>query len=882
VTAGLPSGTVTFFFTDMEGSTALLQALGDRRYAETLETCRRILREVTRAAGGHEINVVGDAYFAAFPRAGDGLRAAVDAQRRILTHAWPGGGPIRLRMGLDTGEAMGAEMDYVGIVVHRAARICAVGHGGQILVSGVTRDLIEEDLPPGVALRDLGRHRLKDLAHAQHLFQVVADGVAADFPPLRSLDARLNNLPLQLTGFVGREREKAEVRRLLLGSRLLTLTGAGGAGKTRLALQVAAETVEEFADGVWLVELAALSDPALVPHAMAAALNETEQPGRSIEDTLASALRDRQALLVLDNCEHLVAKCAHLSEALLRDAPRLRILATSREALGVAGEVEWQTPPLSLPPIAGASAEALTESESVRLFVARAAAGRPGFAVNAPNAQIVGQICRRLDGIPLAIELAAALVRVLSVEQIAARLDDRFQLLTRGSRTALPHHQTLAATMDWSYQLLSETERALLRRLSVFAGGWTLDAAEAICAHDGLGTAGMPALHAQLAAKSLLIVEDQDGETRYRLLETIREYAQDRLVEAGEAAAMRARHRDWYLALAERAQPDLRGPGQGLWLERLETEHDNFRSALEWSATDEGGTDEGLRLAGALRVLWHVHGHFTEGRGWLQTMLARSPDAPAAARADARAGAALLAYRQGDHDGATALFEESLVLFRSLGDSRGTAHALQTLGQIAVARGDLERAGPLLEEALEWCRRAGDNRVAAMALNTIGEVARCRGDYEGARASYEAGLALRREVGDRSGLAVSLGNLGHIALHEGNARRAALLFREALELARELRHKLAAAEYLSGLAGVAVAEGQPVRAARLLGAADGLLSVLGAPLSPPDAAEFEESKAATRAGLPDAAFQAAWAEGRAMPWERAVGYALERTSAGSA
>lgn len=875
----LPAGTVTFLFTDIEGSTALLQRWGDR-YTEALDACRRILRAATEERGGREVGTVGDAYFAAFPRASDALRAAVEAQRGIQAHRWPGEAAIRVRIALHTGEPLSADLGYVGMVVHRAARICAVGHGGQIVVSRVTRDLVEDDLPPGVTMKDLGHHRLKDMAHPQHLFQAAAADLPYEFPPLRSLDARRNNLPLQLTSFIGREREKAEVRELLLTSRLLTLTGSGGAGKTRLALQIAAEVLEEFPDGVWFVDLATLSDPVLVAHAVANVLNVTEQPGRPIEDTLADTLRERRLLLLLDNCEHLVARCAYLSETLLRACPHVRILATSREALGVAGETAWPTPSLSVP--SGQeqpTAERLRDSEAARLFIERAVASQPGLTVTERNAQSVLEICQRLDGIPLAIELAAALVRVLAVDQIAARLGDRFALLTGGSRTALARHQTLAATMDWSYQLLSEAERTLLRRLSVFAGGWTLDAAEVVCSDDGISGTDVLSLQMQLASKSLVVVEARNGEARYRLLETIRQYARDRLVEAGEGATARRRHRDRYLAIAEQAQPELRGQKQAAWLERLETEHDNLRGALEWSHIDGGDTEEGLRLAGALWMFWHVHGHFTEGRGWLQSMLAGSSGASPAARAKAMAGAGFLAYRQGDYDGATALFQESLPLFRALEDSSGAAHALQTLGQIAVARGEFESAKTVLTESLAWCRQAGDKRIMAMALNTIGEVARCEEDYAAARSAYEASLALRREAGDRRGLAVSLGNLGHVALHQEDTRGAAALFREALMLAHELTYKLAIAEYLSGLGGVAVTDGQSARAARLLGAADSLLGVLGAPLSPPDAAEYERSKAAARAALDEKTFETAWAEGRAMTWESAVEYALQRPDA---
>jgi len=872
--AELPTGTVTFLFADIEGSTVLLHRLGDR-YTDALNGYRDCLRAAVEDGGGREVDTAGDAFFAAFARATDALKAAVGAQRGLLAHAWPDGVSMRVRMGLHTGEPLNADVGYVGMVVHRAARICAVGHGQQILVSRVTRDLVEDDLPPDVNLKDLGQHRLKDLAHSQHLFQVVATGLPAEFPPLRSLDARLNNLPLQLTSFVDREREKAEIRSLLPASRLLTLTGSGGAGKTRLALQVAAEVLEEFPDGVWFIELATLADPALVAHTVASALNVLEQPGRPMHETLAEALRDRHLLLVLDNCEHLVDACAHLGEALLRACPRLRILATSREGLGVAGEMAWRVPSLSLPaPQEHLTMERLADCGGVRLFIERAVASQPGLMVTDRNAATVVQICRRLDGIPLALELAAALAKVLSVEQIAARLDDRFRLLTGGNRTALPRQQTLTATMDWSYHLLPEDERTVLRRLSVFAGGWTLEAAEAVCSQDGIEAAQILALQAQLVAKSLVVMEAQNGDARYRLLETIRQYARDRLLEAGEAATVRGRHRDWYLKLAERARPELQGPRQAEWLERLETEHDNLRSALDWTSTEESGAEDGLRLSGALWEFWHVRGYFTEGRGWLESMLARGRAASAAPRAKALAGEGFLAYRQGDYESAIALLQESLPLFRELGDRSGTGHALQALGTIAIHQGDFERAKALLAESLEWCRQAGDKRRMAISLNNMGEVGRCQGDYAAARASYEASLGLRREVGDRRGLAVSLGNLGHVALHEGDSRRAMMFFSEALDLARELMYKLAIAEYLAGLGGVAIAEGQATRAARLLGAAEALLRVLDAPLSPPDLAEYEQSKTATRAVLADSAFAEAWAEGQAMSLEQAIEYGL--------
>src|SRR6516225_8299379 len=464
-------------------------------------------------------------------------------------------------MGLHTGEAISSTGDYIGLDLHRAARICSVGHGGQILVSETVKVLISPDPPADASVWDLGVHRLKDLRDPEHLFQVVHPDLAADFPSLKSLDARPNNLPIQLTSFIGREREKAEVGRLLFISHLVTLTGSGGAGKTRLALQVAAEGLEEFPDGVWFVELAALSDPNLVLKAVASVLSGLEQPGPVMTETLADSLRGKSMLVVLDNCEHLVEVCAHLADALLRGCPNLRILATSREALGVTGETVWRVPSLSvpdpqhLPPLDG-----FKEYDAVRLFIDRAVASDPQFAVTISNAPAVAQVCHRLDGIPLALELAAARVRVLAVEQIATRLDDRFRLLTGGSRTAVLRQRTLRATMDWSFDLLSQEERALLRRLSVFAGGWSLEAAEAICSGNGVAASDILDLLTQLVDKSLVITETQSGEARYRLLETVRQYGWERLVESKEAAKIRTRHRNWYLEFAERAEPRLVGP----------------------------------------------------------------------------------------------------------------------------------------------------------------------------------------------------------------------------------------------------------------------------------------------------------------------------------
>ncbi len=455
----LPTGTVTFLFTDIEGSTTLLQRLGDRRYAEVLAEHQRLVRDAFAKGNGQEIDTQGDAFLVAFSRARDAVATAVAAQQALMKHPWTDGASLRVRMGLHTGEPVGATDRYVGLDVHRAARICSAGHGGQILLSDAVSGLAARDLPPGVSLRDLGTHRLKDLREPEHLFQVMHPDLPTDFPPLKSLDALPNNLPRQLTSFVGRDREMAEVKKLLATTCLVTLTGAGGSGKTRLALHVATDVLERYPDGVWLAQLAPLSEPALVPKAVASALDIPEQPARLLTDTVVDYLRSRSLLLLLDNCEHLLQACADLANVLLQACPNLCILATSREALGIAGELTYRVPSLSLPDLKRLpSPESLTQYEAVRLFVERAAFSKPGFQITSSNAAAVAQVAHRLDGIPLAIELAAARVKALPVDVIAARLDDQFRLLTGGSRTGLPRHQTLRATLDWSYNWLSEQE----------------------------------------------------------------------------------------------------------------------------------------------------------------------------------------------------------------------------------------------------------------------------------------------------------------------------------------------------------------------------------------------------------------------------------------
>jgi predicted ATPase/DNA-binding SARP family transcriptional activator len=633
-------------------------------------------------------------------------------------------------------------------------------------------------------------------------------------PSLSSGTTR-HNLPFQLTSFIGREPQVAAIPRLLHGRRLVTLTGAGGCGKTRLALEVAAGQVEEFTGGVWLVELAALADHSLVPQTVGSTLGVREEPGRPLAQTLVEYFGTKSVMLVMDNCEHLLAASAQLVEILLRACPNLRILATSREALGIAGETTCRVPSLSLPDLKRLPpAEELTRYEAACLFTDRATAALPAFKLTDQNAVAVAQVCSRLDGIPLAIELAAARVKVLPVEQIAARLDDRFRLLTSGSRTALPRHQTLRALIDWSYDLLTEPERMLLRRLAVFAGGWTLEAAETVCAGDGLEAQKVLGLHMPLVEKSLVIYEADQGEARYRLLETVRQYGWDRLAAAGETGAVRGRHRDWFLAFAERVDPELQRPDQAVWFARLEAEHDNIRAALAWCQEEVGGVDVGLRLASRCMHFWTVHGHLQEGSEWLTSLLAQRAE-PTVHRSSALSTAGYLAYRQGQCERAAALLEESLALARALGDRRCLGTALSLLGLVTSAQGNSRQAAGMFRESLVHFRELDDKWNITLSVSCLAKLMEQQGEDEQAIALYEEELALARELNYPRHIAWSNLQLGGVLWRQGQYERAARLGEESLARFQELGQR-GTANSLLLLGLVAQGQGDPRRAATLL------------------------------------------------------------------
>ena len=754
----LPTGTVTFLFTDIETSTRLLVQLGDR-YADLLVEHHRLLRAAFQARGGREVDTQGDAFFVSFARAKDAVLAATAAQKAINRHTWSDGVSVRVRMGLHTGEPISSEIGYVGMDVHRSARICSAGHGGQILLSQATGALVQNDLPQGASLRDLGKHRLKDLQHPEQVFQLLHPDLPTDFPPLKSLDALPNNLPIQLTSFIGREKEIEEVKNSFTKTRLLTLTGSGGCGKTRLGLQALADLVDEFPDGVWVVELAPLSDPGLVAQEVASVLGIREESGSllmgegspealsgisddfPLTSKLTEYLGPKQLLLMLDNCEHLIETCATLSDTLLRSCPSLRILVASREALGIAGESTYRVPSLSLPdpknlPEGTDLVSTLATYEAIGLFIDRAVAVQPTFALTNDNATSVAQVCHRLDGIPLAIELAAARVRVLPVEQIIKRIDDRFRLLTGGSRTALPRQQTLRATMDWSYNLLTDAERVLLNRLSVFAGGWMLPAAEAVCAGDSIEEDEVLDLLTNLADKSLVVVEEKSGEGRYRLLETVRQFSRDKLVESGEGERVRNQHLDFFLRLAEQAEPEFRGPDQIVWLGRLEEEHSNLMAALDWSKIGEGSLESGLRLAGALWYFFRVrvYRYNSEYLEMLEELLSVSSGISDSVRAKAFGAAGLLAHQRRSFGRATAFYEESIALSHQTGDKWVEAFALVCLVVLLSEQRDYDRSEALHNESLALFRELEDKWGIAFSSRNFGSWLHNQGDYDRAAA----------------------------------------------------------------------------------------------------------------------------------------------------
>ena len=870
----LPTGTVTFMFTDIEGSTRLLQRVGES-YPRVLADHNRIVRKGIAAGGGFEIQTEGDSFFVAFPSVPGALRAAIQAQKALASEAWPDGVEVKVRIGLHTGEGVLSDGQYVGLDVHRAARIAAAGHGGQVLISDSTRALVEDALPAEVKVLDLGRHRLKDLEKLEHLHQLVIAGLPNEFPPIRTLAARLTNLPLERSSFVGREREAGEATALLERSRLLTLTGPGGIGKTRLATRIAADQVGRFTDGVYLVDLSPITDPSLMTATIGAALMVREHPGRDMAASLAEHLRDRELLLVLDNLEQVVDAGATV-RGLLDTAPGLTVLATSRVPLHLTGEQEYPVPPLGLPDARDhADPGRLAETEAVHLFIQRAANVRPGLRLTADDAAVVAQIVVRLDGLPLAIELAATQAKVLDPRAILFRLGEKLSLGLTGP-TDLPDRQrTLRSTIAWSYDLLAPGPQRLFARLGIFRGGWKLHSAELICG-PGLGLEVFNGLAALVDHSAVRPIEAGNGESRFTMLETIREYAVERLASSGDLTALQRRHAEHFRDVAEEAEPQLTRQDRVTWLARLEQEVDNLRAALDW-AEETGNVETGLRIAAAIWRFWQLRGRLSEGRDRLERLLAM----PSPTRDDVRARAlgALggIAYWQNDNAVTRASYEQAVDIARGTGDPKLLAAALFDLSFIPFMEQDADRAETILREGLAAAEQAGDRLLTADIWTGMSFL-----EFDQGRPAE--GLALRRraieryrEEGDGWKVAENLTGLAMMSRSAGDVDAARTHLREGLGMLSQAKDTMSMSGALNALALVAMDDGLAERAARLVGAAARIRHDVGGGIPPELFNRWGDPAADARRALGDDAYEAARAAGYAMDPDSAVAFAADAT-----
>ncbi len=767
--AARPTGTVTFLFSDVEGSTERWER--DREaMATAMARHDALLRTALEARDAYVFKTMGDAFCAAFARPEHAVAAALEAQRALAHEDFSAVDGVRVRMALHTGSASERDGDYFGPAVNRVARLLAIGHGGQVLVSGTATDLLQGVMPPQSSLRDLGTHRLKDLAQPEQVYQLIAPDLPQAFPALRSLDQLPNNLPPQLTSFVGREKEVAEIKELLEEHRFVTLVGTGGAGKTRCAIQVGGDLLDGSGDGVWLAELAPISDASLVAGVVAQALNVRGEANRPVLETIVTFLKRKRLLLILDNCEHVIDEARNVANAILLGCPDIRILATSREGLNIAGERVYRMPSLPVPRL-GESVASVAELQygAIALFVDRAVSSDARFTFSDENAPYVAEICRRLDGIPLAIELAAARVKVLAPKELAQKLNERFRVLTGGSRSALPRQQTMRALVDWSYDLLSENERTLFRKLGIFAGGFTLESASAVCSDGEIDEIAVLDLLASLVDKSLVHAEPAGNGTRYRLLESMRQYARERLKEGGEYARIAHAHAIAFLALAEDLYRTCDTTARRAWTLQAEPEMENWRAALEWTLIERGDVELGQRLAGVMRPMWVLLDP-GEGRRWLRSAVGTTTDqTPELVLANLELAEAhvdnALAQRKLSYEEAARALER----FERLGDSRGIAEAQSIAGSALFLFGSAAESEALLSSALAGAERLGLHLVKRRALTSLANLRAYNGDLEGARAAYAEATASARSAGDQVGVSIALGNLAESEFKAGHA-----------------------------------------------------------------------------------------------------------------
>lgn len=930
------SGVVTLLFTDIERSTRLWEQEGERM-SRALAQHDALSRKAVEGNQGVVVKMTGDGMYAAFGDPADALNATVLLQQSLADLAASNHVALRVRAGLHLGIVEQRDGDLFGNPVNRAARIMKAAHGGQVLLSQAVVDHVQERLPPSISLRDLGAVRLRDLATSEHVYQLLHPKLRQDFPALRSLEATPNNLPQQVTSFIGRERELADAKRLLEETRLLTLLGMGGLGKTRLSLQIAADMLEKYPDGVWFVDLAPIRDPALVPKVAAQVLGIHEEPGKPLTQTVCAHVKEHKLLLVLDNCEHLVGACASLADALLRHAPEVRIVATSREGLHIRGEQTYPVLPLAVPD-RKADVATLLRSDAVQLFVERARLQKPDFSVTERDAPAVAELCARLEGIPLALELAAARLRSLSVSDINARLHDRFKLLTSGSRVALERQQTLRALVSWSYDLLRENEQMLLDRLSVFAAGFDLQAAEAVCGAEPIAQEDVLDLVTSLVEKSLVMVDQRDAGSRYGLLETIREFAHEhlrtkrygmsgtvrelaneRLQDRDDVAATAARHCDYYLGIAKSARTKLDGPEQAEWTRRLETDLDNLRAAIALALSGAVDPVIAVKFEVALMRFRMLRGYSTEARNNLRAALALPVlQGPTVARAHALYVGGALAMNQSDYAEATAKLSECLEIRRGLGNARETAAALSTLSTLYLQRGDLPRALAYEEEAIGIFRELGDGIGEAIGLLNLGDISLRQADPDAARSLFEQCLGMARSIKHHELESECERNLGELDLGAGNLQAAQTRFERSLRICQETEDKRGEAIALWALGRTDAAGGdlssarkrlsesmlalhafemnaelldcledharllqqvgQFANAVRAFAAAATFREAFGVARSGHRDADKQASLQAARDALGESAFEAAWSTGKTWALDEAVDRTLESTT----